>query len=95
MVAAVEVEIVVVDLRNQLFNQSIFMQEIKFQIKGMHCTSCAFLIEENLKGQPGIIQVKVNHSGQNGEVIYDENSTSESAIFQRVRGAGDYQAEKI
>ena len=43
------------------------MKKTKFQIKGMHCNSCAILIEEKLKGLSGVIKSKINYeSGKGG-----------------------------
>ncbi len=71
------------------------MQKLKFQIKGMHCNSCALLIEERLKGHPGIIKAKTSYDSQKTVVIYDEQKIQESEIVQIIKEAGDYQAEKI
>lgn len=71
------------------------MQKIKFQIKGMHCNSCATLIEERLKSQTGIIKVKVNYDSQKAVVIYDEQKINESEIIQIIEKSGDYKIEKI
>ncbi len=71
------------------------MQKIKFQIQGMHCNSCAFLIEEKLKKQPGIIKVKASYDSQKAIVIYDEQKIHESKIQQTIKSVGDYQVEKI
>ncbi len=71
------------------------MQKLKFQIKGMHCNSCALLIEERLKGRPGIIKAKTSYDSQKTVVIYDEQKIQESEIVQIIKEAGDYQAEKI
>lgn len=71
------------------------MQKVKFQIKGMHCNSCASLIEEKLKNQPGIIKVKANYDSKRAVVIYDEQKIKESEIRQLIREVENYQAEKI
>lgn len=71
------------------------MQKIKFQIKGMHCHSCASLIESKLKEHPGIIKVKVNEDLEKAVVVYDEQKIQEADIHQLVREAGDYEAVKI
>ena len=71
------------------------MQKVKFQIKGMHCNSCASLIEEKLKNQPGIIKVKANYDSKRAVVIYDEQKIKESEIRQMIEEVENYQAEKI
>lgn len=71
------------------------MQKAKFQIKGMHCNSCAILIEEKLKDKAGIIKTRVNYDSQKAVVIYDEQKIAESEIRQIIEGVGNYQVEKI
>ena len=71
------------------------MQKLKFQIKGMHCNSCALLIEEKLKSHPGIIKAKTSYDSGKTVVIYDEQKIQESEIIQAIKEAGDFQAEKI
>lgn len=71
------------------------MQKIKFQINGMHCQSCAALIEEKLKNQPGIIKIKTSYDSQKAVVMYDEQKIQEPEIANLIEGVGDYQAEKI
>ncbi len=50
------------------------MQKAKFHIKGMHCHSCAALIEEKLKDLPGVIKSKINYESGKGVIIYDEDA---------------------
>ena len=42
--------------------------KIKLLIKGMHCGSCAYLIEDILKEQSGVKDAKVDFVGQTCEV---------------------------
>lgn len=71
------------------------MQKVKFQIKGMHCQSCASLIEEKLKHQPGISGVKVGYDSQKAAIIFDETKISESEIRQAIENNGEYRLEKL
>lgn len=71
------------------------MQKVKFKIHGMHCNSCAILIEEKLKALPGVIQVKISHASGKGAIVYDENIVEETKIQSEIKNAGDYTAEKI
>lgn len=71
------------------------MQKAKFQIKGMHCASCATLIENKLKDRAGIIRTKVNYDSQKAVIVYDEQKIKESEIRQAIKEAGDYQVERI
>lgn len=71
------------------------MQKAKFQIKGMHCNSCALLIEEKLKDKAGIVKTRVNYDSQKAVVVYDEQKIKESEIHQAIEEVGNYQVEKI
>ena len=71
------------------------MQKVKFQIKGMHCNSCATLIEEKLRGRSGVNGAKVSFDSQKAAVLFDETKIKESDISQLVEQAGDYKVEKI
>jgi len=71
------------------------VQKIKFKIKGMHCNSCAMLIEEKLKSQPGVIEAKVNYDSKKAVVVYDEQKIQESEIKRTIEEIGSYKAERI
>ncbi len=70
------------------------MQKIKFKIKGMHCKSCAALIEGKLKGRAGITVAKVSYDSATAVVVYDEKKIKESEIYRLVEETGEYQVEK-
>lgn len=71
------------------------MRKLKFQIKGMHCNSCAVLIEEKLKGLPGVASARVNFDSRKGVVVFDQNRTGERDIEKAAENVGDYEIEKI
>ena len=67
------------------------MQKIKFYIKGMHCNSCATLIEEKLKESEGVIGAKVNFESQKVVIIYDEGKITKNEIKKIIEGVGEYR----
>jgi protein-disulfide isomerase/copper chaperone CopZ len=71
------------------------MKKTKFKIKGMHCNSCATLIEEKLNNKPGVARAKISHDSEKGVVVFDENQIKESDIYNTIKEAGDYETEKI
>ncbi|MEK9165781.1 MAG: heavy-metal-associated domain-containing protein, partial [Patescibacteria group bacterium] len=71
------------------------MQKTKFKIKGMHCNSCALLIEEKLKNMRGLIKAKISYDSGMGVIMYDENTIQETQIQGEIEKAGNYQIEKI
>jgi len=71
------------------------MEKAKFKIKGMHCQSCATLIEEKLKNLPGVIQTKISYESGKGVIVYDKNAIEETKIQSEIESAGEYSVEKI
>jgi protein-disulfide isomerase/copper chaperone CopZ len=61
----------------------------------MHCKSCALLIEEKLKNQPGVIEAKVNFDSQKAVIVYDENKMEKNKLTKIIEEAGRYKAEEI
>lgn len=57
-------------------------------IRGMHCTSCEILIEQNLKKISGIKKVSVSHTTGKAEVYFEGNKPSDESIRQAVKDAG-------
>lgn len=70
-------------------------QKIKFKINGMHCASCAILIEDDLKSKPGIIQAKINSDSKKAVVIYDKAKIKKSDIYETIQKTGEYQVEEL
>jgi copper chaperone CopZ len=58
----------------------------KYKIVGMHCTSCAMLIEGELE-DIGVV-AKVNYAKQELEVEFDEKKIEEERIKKAVKKAG-------
>ncbi len=67
------------------------MQKI-FGIKGMHCNSCAALIEKELKDK--VISINVNYSKERAEIEFDENKISENEIRELIKKLG-YEITEI
>lgn len=71
------------------------MKKIKFLIKGMHCISCATLIEQKLKEQAGVMNAKVNLESNKAVVIFDEQKNNQANLTSAIESVGDYQVETI
>jgi len=63
-------------------------KRIKLDISGMHCSSCAGLIERSLKKVPGVTLANVNFAAEKASVIFDENTASSSDLVSAVNKAG-------
>ncbi|MBI2672585.1 heavy metal translocating P-type ATPase [Candidatus Woesearchaeota archaeon] len=63
------------------------MKKKILKIKGMHCASCATLIEKKLKKVPGVINANVNYATEKASVEFNED-TDEKLLDEAVRSAG-------
>src|SRR5680860_337552 len=69
------------------------MEKIKLNIKGIHCSSCSSLIENELNDHKGVTMSKVNNETGKAVVVFDEDKTSIENIKKIIASAGDYVAE--
>jgi Cu+-exporting ATPase len=69
-------------------------KRMKLDISGMHCSSCAGLIERTLKKVPGVTQANVNFAAEKANIIFDEHVASSSDLMAAVQKAG-YKASII
>ena len=49
--------------------------EKKFKINGMHCTSCDWLISENVKEVKGVKSVKADYAKGEAVVVFEKPAT--------------------
>jgi len=63
------------------------MENIKLNITGMHCASCALLIERSLKKVEGVKEASVNYAAEKALVNAREGVLAE-ALIQAVKNAG-------
>lgn len=70
------------------------MLKKSFQIEGMHCTSCALGIDEELEELKGIKSVKTSYARQRTEVEFDEKLLTEPMIIAAITKAG-YKASLV
>ncbi|MCC6563751.1 copper-translocating P-type ATPase [Candidatus Uhrbacteria bacterium] len=63
-----------------------------YHLFGMHCASCAGLIERKVKKTPGVKQASVNYGAEKLLVVFEPGTASDAAIFAAVKDAG-YRAE--
>ncbi len=61
---------------------------------GMHCSSCANIIERSLKKVPGVSSANVNFAAEKANVIYDESQVKTQDLIEAVSKAG-YKAELV
>jgi len=69
------------------------MEKANFEIKGMHCDSCAKTIEKVLLKEKGLISVDVNFSLGKAFIEYDPTEIEESKIKSIIKNTGYEVAE--
>lgn len=64
-------------------------------VTGMHCASCAALIEESLVERPGVLRAHVDLATERAVVDFDPTQVEVGALCAVVDGAGDYGASAV
>ncbi len=67
-------------------------KRIQLSLSGMHCSSCAGLIERSLKKVPGVKEANVNFAAEKASVLLDESVSSKQTLVEAVKKTG-YGAE--
>jgi Cu+-exporting ATPase len=67
---------------------------LSLHIRGMHCSSCAGLIERSIRKLPGIKQANVNFASEKATVISEPGSVTQEQVIAAVRKAG-YDASPV
>jgi len=62
------------------------MTKKTFNVEGMHCTSCAMVIESDLEDVG--VKAKCSYAKQTLETEFDENKISEKTISEVVKKSG-------
>lgn len=75
--------------------KKINLKKLSFRIEGMHCSSCAFLIEDELSNQPGVIESSVSVGTKSASVLFDENQTNLVRLIEVISKLGNYRAQPI
>lgn len=68
--------------------RSTVTQTSVLDIDGMHCSSCAALIEKSLQDVPGVRTANVQFASEKAHVTYDPEKTSEESLETAVKAAG-------
>ncbi|MDP3956459.1 MAG: heavy metal-associated domain-containing protein, partial [bacterium] len=59
-----------------------------YKIKGMHCASCAGIIEKTLKKTEGVQSVEANYGTETAKIIFDDSKTNPSHLSQTIEKLG-------
>lgn len=63
-------------------------QSLSFHVSGMHCASCASLIQKSLKKTEGVTEAHVNYANEQATVVLASKGASKRAITDAVKKAG-------
>lgn len=63
-------------------------QSNTYKIKGMHCASCAGIIEKTVKKTDGVISAEANYGTESVKVSFDESKTHPEALSKRLEPFG-------
>lgn len=69
-------------------------KRVSLSLFGMHCSSCANIIERQLKKVPGVKQANVNFSAEKASVLFDENLSSVQDLIGAIDKVG-YKGELV
>ena len=64
------------------------MKKVSLPIIGMHCASCARLIEKKLIKTDGVIDANVNYASEIATVDFDQEKTNEEKLVKAVNETG-------
>lgn len=59
-----------------------------FKLKGMHCASCANIIERTLKKMDGVEDVSVNYGNESTKISFDESKVSPESLSRKIEPLG-------
>jgi len=63
-------------------------KRISLSLSGMHCASCANIIERSLKKVPGVKEGNVNFAAEKASVLFDETKATAADLIAAVKAAG-------
>ncbi|MFA5999884.1 MAG: heavy metal translocating P-type ATPase [Candidatus Paceibacterota bacterium] len=64
------------------------MNNKTYRVKGMHCASCASIIERTVKKIDGVEDIAVNSGTENAKISFDINKTNVEAFNQKLEPLG-------
>src|SRR6187549_4257264 len=59
-----------------------------YKVKGMHCASCASIIEKAFKKTDGVHNVEVNYGTETAKVSFDESKTNPEHLSSKIEKLG-------
>src|SRR3990167_3981575 len=59
-----------------------------YKIKGMHCASCASIIEKTFKNKEGVQSAQVNYATETAKVVHDAEKVSAEQLSKSIEPLG-------
>lgn len=59
-----------------------------YKVKGMHCASCASIIERTVKKIDGVDEISVNNGTENAKISFDETKTNPESFNKKLEPLG-------
>jgi Cu2+-exporting ATPase/Cu+-exporting ATPase len=59
-----------------------------YKIKGMHCASCASIIEKTIKKTDGVQSVSVNYGTETAKIAFDQSKTNPHHLSEKIEKLG-------
>src|ERR1035437_5867323 len=59
-----------------------------YKIKGMHCASCASIIEKTIKKTDGVQSVSVNYGTETAKISFDQSKISPEKLSEKIEKLG-------
>jgi len=69
-------------------------KKISLSLGGMHCSSCAAIIERSLKKVPGVNQAHVNFAAEKAAILFDQGRATVTDLVRAIEKAG-YKATLV
>lgn len=63
-------------------------QTVTFDVPGMHCASCPFIVQSAMSSVDGVLSVEADASTRTARVTYEDTRTDVPAIAAASAGAG-------
>jgi copper chaperone CopZ len=70
------------------------LQTVRIKTTGMHCGSCAMLVQMSLEDLPGVAEARADVAASMTEVTFDPDVIDTPALVETIEKAG-YGAEAV
>lgn len=64
------------------------MKSAHYRVKGMHCASCASIVERTVKKIDGVDDISVNNGTEKARITFDESKTSQEHFNKKLEPLG-------